>query len=303
MMTKKSIGVRWLFAGAIYVATAIGCAQLWGVDKEFVLTGGGPNAGSGGNSGGGGGDAMTCGNGVLEAGEACDDGNNSPNDGCTNCLVDECFKCIAAPGQLSICIAAGSETPCQSTRVCNGSGACVDCVDGTQCNGGYCYQNVCVKCDDLQKNGDESDVDCGGAHCGKCADGKFCIVGNDCNSTFCVDGRCCADACDGACQACNIVGSEGTCDLVLQYGEDTNYIESGSAASCVAADGEACNGGGTCAKAVGHTCTTPAHCASLKCADNDLDGMKTCVKATGESCTANGECYTNMCDPGTMTCL
>jgi cysteine-rich repeat protein len=30
-----------------------------------------------------------CGNGVLEAGEQCDDGNTNPNDGCTNCVIDQ----------------------------------------------------------------------------------------------------------------------------------------------------------------------------------------------------------------------
>jgi cysteine-rich repeat protein len=42
--------------------------------------------------------SVVCGNGVLESGEQCDDGNNVPNDGCTNCTVDTpVFPCVGTP--------------------------------------------------------------------------------------------------------------------------------------------------------------------------------------------------------------
>jgi fibro-slime domain-containing protein len=40
-----------------------------------------------------------CGNAVLEAGEACDDGNKINNDGCTACKIDPGFSCVT-PGML-----------------------------------------------------------------------------------------------------------------------------------------------------------------------------------------------------------
>jgi len=248
---------------------------------------------------------LTCGDGKLDMGEDCDDGNNSPADGCTTCKVDECFACSNASGELSTCTPATAGTACQSdaNKVCDGATKCVDCVDNAQCTGGYCHNNVCAKCDDGMKNGDETDTDCGGMNCPACVDGKLCMAGTDCANTFCVDNRCCADACEGECQACNIPGSEGTCDLVPQYGEDSSYMEAGSMVSCLAADGKACNGGGTCAAAIGQTCTGPAQCASTKCFDNDGDMTKTCVKATGEACAMNNECQSNMCDTATMLCL
>jgi len=257
----------------------------------------------GSGSGSSSGTATTCGDGKLDTNEACDDGNNAGNDGCTACAVDECYGCTTTAGELSTCAFAAAATACQSTKFCDGAGKCVECIDDTACNGGYCYQNACAKCDDTTKNGDESDVDCGGTHCDKCANAKTCGVADDCTSAFCVDEVCCADACEGACQACDIAGTEGTCDLVPRYGEDSSYVEAGAAASCLAADGKACNGGGTCAKALGQTCTGPANCASLKCGDPTQSGMKTCVKAAGDACMMNGECATNMCDPGTMKCL
>ena len=50
--------------------------------------------GAGGGGGGivsstiGAGGGGTCGDGIVDPGEECDDGNTTPNDGCTNCKVD-----------------------------------------------------------------------------------------------------------------------------------------------------------------------------------------------------------------------
>jgi hypothetical protein len=45
-------------------------------------------------------------------------------------------------------------------------------------------------CSDKVKNGDEADVDCGGASCGKCADTKQCSAPSDCESGVCTSGVC-----------------------------------------------------------------------------------------------------------------
>lgn len=255
-----------------------------------------PDTSSGGAGGSSSSGMMTsCGDGKLDMNEACDDGNNVSGDGCTSCIMDECYDCTANPDMLSTCMPATSGIACQSTKVCDGAGKCVECVEDAQCNGGYCYQNACAKCDDTVQNGDETDTDCGGAHCSKCVIAKKCGVGGDCELGFCVDGVCCAEACDGACFACNIVGSEGTCDFIAKYGEDPVY---GMGMSCTAADNKACNGGGTCGAAVGQPCQGNTGCASGKCSP-----MKVCVKNVDEPCTMNSECLSDMCDPGTMKCL
>ncbi len=46
-----------------------------------------------------------------------------------------------------------------------------------------------VSCTDGAKNGDETDVDCGGA-CGACAEGKSCAESNDCANGTCFSGTC-----------------------------------------------------------------------------------------------------------------
>jgi hypothetical protein len=72
--------------------------------------------------------------------------------------------------------------------------------EGTACiapsgQGGRCRAGRCVDsppaatCSDGIRNGNESDVDCGGS-CGRCPNGKRCTGPNDCNTAFCVNGAC-----------------------------------------------------------------------------------------------------------------
>jgi plastocyanin len=74
------------------------------------------------------------------------------------------------------------------------AGTCVECVGNAQCPGKVCdlASATCVaapSCTDNQKNGFESDVDCGGT-CAKCIDDKACLVGADCVSGLCSSGKC-----------------------------------------------------------------------------------------------------------------
>ncbi len=51
-------------------------------------TTGSSSSSSGGGDGGGGGEPSTCGDGVVQAAEQCEDGNNAAADGCTGCAFD-----------------------------------------------------------------------------------------------------------------------------------------------------------------------------------------------------------------------
>ena len=58
--------------------------------------------------------------------------------------------------------------------MCDGSGACVECLAGTSCASGVCSaSHTCSAptCLDTVKNGSETDVDCGGASCSACHSG------------------------------------------------------------------------------------------------------------------------------------
>ncbi len=68
------------------------------------------------------------------------------------------------------------------------AGACVECVSGAQCASNVCSaSHTCSapSCNDQTKNGNETDVDCGGSCSTKCAVGKACSVGADCASGDC----------------------------------------------------------------------------------------------------------------------
>jgi hypothetical protein len=54
---------------------------------------------------------------------------------------------------------------------------------------------VSSSCGDGMRNGGETDVDCGGP-CPPCADGKACIVQNDCQSRVCTNNLCRAPTCN-----------------------------------------------------------------------------------------------------------
>src|SRR5207302_1284298 len=70
------------------------------------------------------------------------------------------------------------------------------CSKGADCASGQCLNNLCFElptsCSDGTKNGTETDVDCGGAKCPPCANGKSCLTGGDCMSNACLNNMCIA---------------------------------------------------------------------------------------------------------------
>jgi hypothetical protein len=67
--------------------------------------------------------------------------------------------------------------------------------DGTGCgNGRICQRGSCVAvgptCFDTIRNGDETDIDCGGGSCPRCVNGQSCLTRNDCASAYCKDTVC-----------------------------------------------------------------------------------------------------------------
>ncbi len=105
-----------------------------------------------------------------------------------------------------VCTDAKCAAPTNNDGVRNGDETGLDCggtaapkcTGGSPCNGpsdcisNECSEGICggpkeeqPKIDDGKKNGDETDVDCGGAVAPKCADGKGCKVAGDCTSGVC----------------------------------------------------------------------------------------------------------------------
>ena len=68
------------------------------------------------------------------------------------------------------------------------------CRSAAECESGVCKDSACVAPSptDGVKNGDETDVDCGGTVAPKCATGKTCKAHGDCENDACPSGTCAA---------------------------------------------------------------------------------------------------------------
>jgi hypothetical protein len=92
------------------------------------------------------------------------------------------------------------------------------------CTGDTCQTSGC---DDDVRNGDESDVDCGGA-CPGCGDTKECGAGADCGGGRCESGVCCTA--DSAC-ACAVLSG-------VTYSFCAGPLDWTAASSACGADGK-----------------------------------------------------------------
>jgi cysteine-rich repeat protein len=218
-----------------------------------------------------------CGDGILDSGEVCDDGNKADGDGCNaECAVEDCYTCGGAgPGG---CAVATEGTSC-SGGVCNSAGTCVECLATPDCKSAnlYCEMNQCRRRKDR------------GATCGD---------ESECATKFCADGVCCDTACAGTCQSCNVPASPGICSYVPKYESDND--------SCSpAGNGQpgggglqlgVCNGSGVCASDTGADCTANIDCVSGVC------GNYKCKKTKGEPCASNNQCQSWSCNFSNHQC-
>jgi hypothetical protein len=150
------------------------------------------------------------------------------------------------------------------------------------CDGGLCMANRCLPatCGDALKNGDETDVDCGGPTCPACARTKLCQAGRDCES---------GDVCDQqVCSACREASQCASGQLCTQGRcvDCTTTAECGANAACVTGRCRRCptevafNTCGICAgpmiQGIGASCST---------ADAGCPGVTTCTAdGLGTSC-------------------
>jgi cysteine-rich repeat protein len=149
-----------------------------------------------------------CGDGKLQRGEPCDDGNNIDGDGCdTNCTITACGNGIVTAGEAcddgNKIDGDGCDTNCTVTACGNGiATADEECDDGNAIDGDGCDNNCKTtgcgngittageECDDGNAiDGDGCDTNCTRTACGngvttageECDDGNA-IDGDGCNS-------------------------------------------------------------------------------------------------------------------------
>jgi hypothetical protein len=142
-------------------------------------------------------------------------------------------------------------------------------------------------CSDGAKNGDETDVDCGGV-CGPCADGKGCAAAKDCTSGECING-----SCGKLPQACLDGKQDG----------DESDVDCGGKVCPRCKDAGKCAAAGDCASGV----CSGGKCQPAKCDDKAKNGKETdvdcggpdCPKCgAGKACTGSGDCADGPCIDG-----
>ena len=202
-----------------------------------------------------------CGDGMLDTGEECDDGNGIDGDCCSNS-----------------CVAAAAATPCDDGAYC---------TVGDVCDAGICHGTArdCSALDDDCNDGvcNETADDCVAA---PKADGTSCDDGNACtHADECTAGVCAGD--DAVSCPANECQNPGACNPLTGLCGAPTPKANGAACD----DGNACTETDTCLAGV---CTgrDPVVCEADEC---HLAG--TCNPATGE-CTHPNKPAGTLCDDG-----
>ena len=242
------------------------------------------------------------------------DGGTEPVNACkatADCALpaSPCLVVSCDTGACALTFAA-PRTACDldAGALCDGAGECRGCLDDGDCTAAICDKNgSCVaSCDDLSRDGVETDVDCGGAVCSQCVNGKGCAAASDCESGFCDDG---GGAPAAICAAClgdedcgGVPGSYcegGACRAKKGAGETCRGVNECASGFCPSGDGVCCDAAcdGACSACLtDKTGTSDGTCAPVA-ATTDPDGE--CAVEDPASCGNSGAgCNGDAATPG-----
>lgn len=144
-------------------------------------------------------------------------------------------------------------------------------------------------CEDGEKNGLETDVDCGGGACARCPAGKKCREAEHCLSEVCEVGVC----------------REASCADDVQNGDETDVDCGGACAAC--GGGLRCKGPGDCAAGIckDGRCPDPSCTDGLKNGDEgDVDCGGECPNrcVIGKRCQGDDDCESGYCTGSPKAC-
>jgi len=181
----------------------------------------------------------------------------------------------------------GECTPCADDRDCNHDG---------DCESNSCYNNKCVSCWNDDKDGKETDKNCGGQD-------FFQLVGNVCGIK---SGGACNVACSRCCNDGLTVSNCNEC-VASNSNQCTDHKTGGWDGCPACGDGKDCNVNKDCASGL---------CENTKCvscSNNKQDTHESCVDGggsicrercgNGESCNLHSDCSSGVCFTGTSTCV
>ncbi len=231
-----------------------------------------------------------CGNGELDQGETCDDGNTTAGDGCSSDCQDEgCIADTLGYPANSLC---DDQSSCTADSCNTVTHACEHeflCSDGIACTVDECVEDQCVStpsdalCSDGNVCTDDICTVPGGCvsanNTAACDDGLFCTAGDTCAGGVCVSGAsrncddgvaCTVDSCNEAANTCENTPDHGVCD-----------------------DAAFCNGVETCNATTGCQAGTPVNCSHL----DDQCSSGVCDEA-GDVCRTEPANEGGACDDG-----
>ncbi|MGO8997320.1 MAG: DUF4215 domain-containing protein [Polyangiaceae bacterium] len=266
-------------------------------------------------------DAGSCGDGVVEGAEECDDGanNGTTGDPCTTSCLWVCIAGDPTRGNA----ACNTGNPCLGTETCLANHTCqagtplgqgASCGTGEICNNGLCAQAVCgdgivtppEECDDGSNNGTSGDgctISCtwvcvSGDPTRDCTPSDPCLGQGTCNDTTHV---CTAGTPEGNGTVCQggLLADGGVLDAGAAGSGDGGGIEVCSSGDCIPGycgdgivePGEQCDFGSGNGPGTGCELTCKFSCTAGSCTTVDLcAGTNSCTAVvvngdTGYKCT------------------
>ncbi len=252
----------------------------------------------------------TCGNGVVEECEACDDGNTMNGDCCSStCQLDAAGTACGS----------SANTDCDNPDTCNASGVCqinnepngTACTsDGMECTNDQCSGGVCAHPNKAAGTacGSNANTDCDNPD--TCNASGVCLTNNEADGTACTsDGmECTNDQCNAG---------------VCAHPNKAAGTACGSSANTDCDNPDTCNASGVCLtnnEANGFACTsdgiecTNDQCSAGVCAHPSKASGTACGSSDSTDCNAPDTCdggvtcvdrkdpAGTVCLPGTGTC-
>ena len=213
--------------------------------------------------------------------------------GCQGEVVDERPEAVRDATNGDHDGGAQGGSPCSADVEC----ASDDCRDDGTC------APAAATCSDALKNGNETDVDCGGTDCPPCADGATCALSADCSSSVCLDGTCRDPSCTD--------GEQNNDETDVDCGGPNSCPRCPQDANCI--DGLDCLSGvcvaGACAPprcddGVKNGAETDVDCGGPRCGACDADSA--CASQSGGvtdcGCRFASDCNSGVCAPDSSTC-